>query len=240
VVFPGEYTFTRGETLSSVIERAGGFTEIAHVEAAAFTRQSLKLREQQEIERLQALLQQLATSEGLQEANSQEGLTPQQQQLRQQAIEDLDKTQAVGRLVIPLQQIISGREQDIVLEDGDALYVPKTRQEVTVIGEVQQPTSYFYDSRLDLQDYIDRSGGALKSADSSRVYLVKASGEVVVPQRQVSAFFRKRLVVEPGDTIVVPLDTDADKLDGIELLAEVSQVIYQLSLGAAAIKSLEQ
>jgi polysaccharide export outer membrane protein len=240
VVFPGEYTFTRGETLSSVIERAGGFTDIAHVEAAAFTRQSLKLREQQEIERLQALLQQLATSEGLQEANSQEGLTPQQQQLRQQAIKDLDKTQAVGRLVIPLQQIISGREQDIVLEDGDALYVPKTRQEVTVIGEVQQPTSYFYDSRLDLQDYIERSGGTLKSADSSRVYLVKASGEVVVPQRQVSAFFRKRLVVEPGDTIVVPLDTDADKLDGIQLLAEVSQVIYQLSLGAAAIKSLEQ
>lgn len=239
VVFPGEYTFVRGETLGSVIQRAGGFTEIAHVKAAVFTRQSLKLREQQEIERLQELLQQQVSNVSLQKASSRDGLSAQQQRLSQQAIADLDNAQAVGRLVIPLQQIISGMEQDIVLESGDALYVPKTRQEVTVIGEVQQPTSYFYDSKLNIQDYIDRSGGMLENADGKRVYLVKVSGEAVMPQRRVSAFFRKRLVIEPGDTIVVPLDMD-EKLDGMELLTEVSQVIYQLSLGAAAIKSLER
>ena len=239
VVFPGEYTFVRGETLGSVIQRAGGFTEIAHVKAAVFTRQSLKLREQQEIERLQELLQQQISNVSLQKASSRDGLSAQQQLLSQQAIADLDNAQAVGRLVIPLQQIISGMEQDIVLESGDALYVPKTRQEVTVIGEVQQPTSYFYDSKLNIQDYIDRSGGMLENADGKRVYLVKVSGEAVMPQRRVSAFFRKRLVIEPGDTIVVPLDMD-EKLDGMELLTEVSQVIYQLSLGAAAIKSLER
>ena len=239
VVFPGEYTFVRGETLGSVIQRAGGFTEIAHVKAAVFTRQSLKLREQQEIERLQELLQQQVSNVSLQKASSRDGLSAQQQLLSQQAIADLDNAQAVGRLVIPLQQIISGMEQDIVLESGDALYVPKTRQEVTVIGEVQQPTSYFYDSKLNIQDYIDRSGGMLENADGKRVYLVKVSGEAVMPQRRVSAFFRKRLVIEPGDTIVVPLDMD-EKLDGMELLTEVSQVIYQLSLGAAAIKSLER
>lgn len=239
VVFPGEYTFVRGETLGSVIQRAGGFTEIAHVKAAVFTRQSLKLREQQEIERLQELLQQQVSNASLQKASSRDGLSAQQQLLSQQAIADLDNAQAVGRLVIPLQQIISGMEQDIVLESGDALYVPKTRQEVTVIGEVQQPTSYFYDSKLNIQDYIDRSGGMLENADGKRVYLVKVSGEAVMPQRRVSAFFRKRLVIEPGDTIVVPLDMD-EKLDGMELLTEVSQVIYQLSLGAAAIKSLER
>ena len=240
VVFPGEYTLSRGETLSSVIERAGGFTDIAHVEAAAFTRQSLKLREQQEIERLQKLLQQQITSEGLQEANSKKGLSDQHQQLRQRVIADLDNTQAVGRLVIPLQKIISGVEQNIVLEDGDALYVPKTRQEVSVIGEVQQSTTYLHDSKLELRDYLERSGGTLESADISRIYMVKASGEVIVPHKRISAFFRKRLTIEPGDTIVVPLDTDAEKLGGMELLAEVSQVIYQLSLGAAAIRSLEQ
>ena len=68
--------------------------------------------------------------------------------------------------------------------------------------------------------------------------MVKASGEVVVPKRKVSGFFRRRLLVEPGDTIVVPLDTDAERLKGVRLLTEVSQIIYQLSLGAAAIRSL--
>ena len=43
-MFPGEYPLNRGETLSSVIERAGGFTEIAHVEAAAFTREEFKIQ----------------------------------------------------------------------------------------------------------------------------------------------------------------------------------------------------
>ena len=43
--------------------------------------------------------------------------------------------------------------------------------------------------------------------------------------------------IEPGDTIVVPLDTDDTKLRAIPLLAEVSTIIYQLALGAAAITS---
>ena len=240
VMFPGEYPLNRGETLSSVIERAGGFTEIAHVEAAAFTRESLKSREEKELARLKELLEQQIVAEQIEDSNTEDSkVTAEQQKLREQAIDDLDSTEAVGRLVIPLLEIVSGRAEDVILENGDALHVPKYRQEVSVIGEVQQPTSYFYDKNLNLQDYIDRSGGLLQGADSDSVYLVKASGEVVVPKRKVSGFFRRRLLVEPGDTIVVPLDTDAERLKGVRLLTEVSQIIYQLSLGAAAIRSLK-
>ena len=178
-------------------------------------------------------------AEQIEDSNTEDSkVTAEQQKLREQAIDDLDSTEAVGRLVIPLLEIVSGRAEDVILENGDALHVPKYRQEVSVIGEVQQPTSYFYDKNLSLQDYIDRSGGLLQGADSDSVYLVKASGEVVVPKRKVSGFFRRRLLVEPGDTIVVPLDTDAERLKGVRLLTEVSQIIYQLSLGAAAIRSL--
>ena len=238
VLFPGEYPLTRGETLSSVIERAGGFTEIAHVEAAAFTRESLKSREEKELARLKTLLEQQVIAAQIEESNTDSKVSKDQQKVREQAIADLDTTEAVGRLVIPLQEIVDGRAEDVILENGDALHVPKYRQEVSVLGEVQQPTSYFYDRSLSLQDYIDRSGGLLQGADNDSVYLVKASGEVVVPKRKVSGFFRRRLLVEPGDTIVVPLDTDAERLKGVRLLTEVSQIIYQLSLGAAAIRSL--
>ena len=239
VLFPGEYPLTRGETLSSVIKRAGGFTEIAHVEAAAFTRESLKSREEKELARLKELLEQQIVAEQIEESNTEiSKVSTDQQKMREQAIADLDATEAVGRLVIPLREIVNGQAVDIILENGDALHVPKYRQEVSVIGEVQQPTSYFYNKSLNLQDYIDRSGGLLQGADRDSVYLVKASGEVVVPSRKLSGFFRKRLIVQPGDTIVVPLDTDAERLKGIRLLTEVSQIIYQLSLGAAAVKSL--
>ena len=56
VGFPGTYVFERGETLSSVIERAGGFTDEAFVDGSVFLRESLRLREQEEIDRLLTLL----------------------------------------------------------------------------------------------------------------------------------------------------------------------------------------
>ena len=59
-----------------------------------------------------------------------------------------------------------------------------------------------------------------------------------MPKSALFRFGSKNAVVEPGDTIVVPLDTDDKKLSGISLVTEVSQIIYQLSLGAAAINSL--
>ena len=95
-----------------------------------------------------------------------------------------------------------------------------------------------YGRGLSVQDYIDRSGGVRKTADEKGIYLVKASGQVIMPKRALFRFGSKNAVVEPGDTIVVPLDTDDKKLSGISLLTEVSQIIYQLSLGAAAINSL--
>ena len=68
--------------------------------------------------------------------------------------------------------------------------------------------------------------------------MVKASGQVIMPKRSLLRFGSKVGVVDPGDTIVVPVDTDDKKLSGISLLTEVSQIIYQLSLGAAAVNSL--
>ena len=52
VKFPGDYYFEQGEMLGTVIQRAGGFTDFAHIEASFFTRESLKEIERKEIERL--------------------------------------------------------------------------------------------------------------------------------------------------------------------------------------------
>ena len=125
--------------------------------------------------------------------------------------------------------------KDLVLRNGDVLRVPQRLQSVTVIGEVQYATSHMYDPQLSRNDYIDRSGGTTPLADESRIYVVRASGQVIV--NSGSRFFASgnRIEIEPGDTIVVPLDTDRTK--PLALWTGVTQVLYNVAIAVAAVNS---
>jgi polysaccharide biosynthesis/export protein len=76
-----------------------------------------------------------------------------------------------------------GSADDIILEDGDVLMVPGPMQSVTVLGEVQSPTSILFDRALARDDYINLSGGMTRRADASRVYIVRANGQVTLTGR---------------------------------------------------------
>ena len=77
----------------------------------------------------------------------------------------------------------------------------------------------------------------LVDADKKAVYVIKASGSVDIARRGWLSFVGNRSAIAPGDTIVVPLETD-EALTGLPLVTEASQIIYQLSLGAAALNQL--
>jgi polysaccharide export outer membrane protein len=236
-VFPGVYAFDKGETLSSVIQRAGGFTDEAFTGGSVFLRESLRVREEQELKRLTATLQAELQTETLSEANSDIDIDQTQLALQEKALEELSTLQASGRLVIPLEAIVNFAAEDILLRADDRLLVPKFNQEVTVIGEVHRPISYLYQPGFSQTDYIEQSGGLKQSADKKSIYVVKASGRVIKPTRGFFRFRSAQAEVGPGDTIVVPLDTYDEKIRPMALLAEASQIIYQLSLGAAAINT---
>lgn len=238
-VFPGVYAVDKGETLNSVIQRAGGFTAEAFVDGAVFLREFLKEREEQEIERLSRKLNEDLNAESLRGANSSLEVDQAQLAARRDAVAALSSLEAVGRLVIPLSDIVNFNAEDIVLKDNDRLLIPEYSQAVTIIGEVQRPTSFLFDPDLSQADYIVQSGGIKKSADKKGIYIVKASGKVIMPTRGFFQFRAAQANISPGDTIVVPLDTDDKKLGGLALLGEVSEIIYQLSLGAAAINSFD-
>jgi polysaccharide export outer membrane protein len=237
VKFPGDYYFEQGELLGSVIQRAGGFTDFAHIEASFFTRESLKVIERQEIQRLKRLLNEQILVGNLEDFSVDSVVINQQLDVQRQAIQELESAEAVGRLVIPLRDIMAMRANDILLEEGDRLIVPKFRQEVTILGEVHRPVSYLFDPRLSIGDYLEKSGGIKDDADLNALYIVKASGEIIVPKRNLFKFIGPSEKIQPGDTIVVPLDTDLLAVDGIPLISEVSKIIYQIALGAAALKS---
>ncbi len=228
--FPGTYVIEPGETLASVIRRAGGFSDKAFVGGSIFLRASLEEREQMEIDRLIKLLQEdlrfLDATADIEKISAQQG-----------AIETLQNAVALGRLVIPLESILADPSREIVLKNGDRLMIPKLSQEITIIGEVRRPTSYLFDSEFSQSDYIEQSGGFKERADKKNIYIVKASGEVRVSNKSLFKFKSNRDSISPGDTIVVPLDTNTSILRGIPLLSEVSTIIYQLSLGAAAVRS---
>ena len=236
-VFPGTYAFDKGENLSSVIQRAGGFTDEAFVDGSIFLREALKIREQQELDRLAKVLNDDLNADSLRDTNSNVAVDDAQLTLQRDAIEALASAEAQGRLVIPLMKIVNFSVDDVALKTNDRLLIPKFSQEVTVIGEVQRPTSYLYDASFSQADYLMQSGGIKPSADKRGIYVVKAGGQVIMPTRGWFRFRSAQANIGPGDTIVVPLDTDDTRIRGIPLLAEVSTIIYQLALGAAAVNS---
>ena len=97
------------------------------------------------------------------------------------------------------------------------------------MGEVQSPTSHVFEPGLTRDDYIAKSGGATQKADRKRIYIVRANGDVVSGGR--SGWFRRSQSAEmhPGDTIVVPLDTE--RISPLPLWQAVTTIIYNLAIG---------
>jgi polysaccharide export outer membrane protein len=108
---------------------------------------------------------------------------------------------------------------------------------VTVTGEVFYPTSHLYKRGMDREDYVSMSGGATKKADDRRIYVVRANGSVVSRDARASWFeAADPHEIQPGDTIVVPLDVE--RVRPISLWTNVSQIIYQLAIAAASAKAV--
>ena len=235
--FPGTYQIKKGEDLLSVIERAGGLTEYADKKASFFSREELKEAEKKEISRLRETLRKSILANQLREptpsTSSLNAIVEKNPEYAFLALEQLDDLEPQGRLIIDLRKIILKKIEPPKLKGGDFLFVPRPKQEVTVVGEVMRPSSYFYKGKKNKWFYIDKSGGMTKNADKSSIYIVDSSGEI---RRQANWF---KGSISPGDTIVVPIELDAKPVRGISLFAQITKIIYELSLGAAAINSFE-
>jgi protein involved in polysaccharide export with SLBB domain len=246
VRFPGKYPIHQGETLSSVLHRAGGFTEFAFPEGAVFIREELKKRERDQLELLANRLQSdlaalsLEAVAGSAATNSGGGSAQQGLVVGQQLMSQLRDTKPVGRLVIDVDRVIKGpvgAPEDVVLRDGDKLMVPKKTEEITILGEVQSPTSHVFKAGLTRDDYIGRSGGTTQKADRKRIYIVRANGDVISGERRSGWFRRSRTFeMRPGDTIVVPLDTE--RVRALPLWQAVTTIIYNLAVALLAIRSV--
>ena len=248
VRFPGKYPIHDGETLSSVLQRAGGLTDLAFADGSVFIREDLKLREKDQLELLMnrmrsdlaALSLEAITTSSVAATSSAAGSSAVQGlAIGQQLLTQLRDTKPVGRLVINIGRVTKGPAgvaDDVIVKDGDALLIPKRAQEVTIMGEVQSPTSHVFERGLTRDDYIAKSGGATRNADRKRIYVVRANGDVVSGER--SGWFRRAQSadIRPGDTIVVPLDTE--RIRQLPLWQSVTTIIYNLAVALLAVHSV--
>jgi polysaccharide biosynthesis/export protein len=248
VRFPGKYPIHQGETLSSVLHRAGGLTDLAFSGGAVFIREELKKREREQIELLATRLQgdlaalslEAAVSSGATNSSAGGSSAVQALTVGQQLMSQLRETKPVGRLVINIDRVVKGPvgvPDDVIVRDGDSLLIPKKNQEITILGEVQSPTSHVYEAGISRDEYIARSGGTTQKADRKRIYVVRANGDVVSGQR--SGWFRRSQSAEilPGDTIVVPLDTE--RVRALPVWQAVTTIIYNLAVALLAVHSVQ-
>jgi protein involved in polysaccharide export with SLBB domain len=248
VRFPGVYTMRKGERLSSLIGRAGGFTPDAYIKAAQFTRVSTQKAQQEAIDKLISDLE-LEVAQRAQEAGGaldREDIEANREVMnaRRAVIEQLRKAKARGRVVIRLAEAdrLKGTSADVLLEDGDRLEVPKKSNVVNVVGRVYNPTGVVYDPANDRMGYYLKTvGGPTESADPAHIFMIKADGSVVTRDNYSSGFavFSGGLMsarVEPGDSIVVP-----EKLIQVRAMKDfkdITQILFQIAVTTGVLIAL--
>jgi len=257
VRFPGMYPIQKQETLSSLIERAGGYSDQAYLQGAVFTRKSAMELQRR---RLDELIQQIEESTLSSAQQSISGALDAQAAQAEQAalatkkelLAKLRSAQITGRVVVHLTALeeFKRSKYDIELEEGDKLVVPKTPGVVYVVGEVFNPTSLLYERGETVSYYLGRVGGMTKDSDKKQVSVVKADGSVIsmaqgnrgrliywdkaYNQWSTGGFMNHRM--EPGDTIVVP--RKIDKTQWLRNTKDITQIVFQIAVAAGVFLAL--
>jgi len=242
--FPGVYPIYKGEKLSALIERAGGFTDKAYLRAAKFTRVSTRELQQKRMDEFVAKTEQeilKKQAEVTSVASTKEELDATKAALESlmRSISLLKNSKAEGRLVIHMDiPNFKGSRYDVELMGGDLLEVTPMPNAVNVLGQVYNPTSFIPVDDDDVAFYLEKAGGPVRSAEESDIYIVRADG-TVLSRQQVSMF--KNLIfsgfmsttLEPGDTVIVP--QKFEKIAWMREIKDTAVILGNLALAAGVL-----
>lgn len=244
VTHPSTYGIQQGERLSSVLERAGGYTKNAYPYGALLTRRDVReieLKSQNElISRIRAEKVVLKT---LPEGDAD------QKNIKLTALSQADATlselqthEPAGRVVVHIQKDIRewrNTAADIPVRDGDVLVIPKNPNTVLVTGQVFNPTAISQQGSRSARWYLSQAGGLTPLADKKGVFVIRADGSVVAAKNNNNSGWWSgdplSVSLRPGDTIVVP--ERAPKVGGpnFATVLQVAQLATSVAFAVAAI-----
>lgn len=241
VKYPGNYAIKKGETLSSLISRAGGFTDNAYTKGAFFTRVAVQKMQAEhlkqaldkiEAEMIATSVQQTQTALEKEDVERQKTIVAEQQQF----LAKLRTIQPLGRVVIRIDdpERLRGTPDDLELQEGDSLLIPPIQQTVNVLGSVVNPTAVVYTPYLTVNNYIAQVGGPTKHADLKHIYVIKVNGSAL--SGGGSLLFGGGVAsarLDPGDTIVVP--EDLERLPWLKTVKDVAGILGNFALMAGVV-----
>ncbi|WP_461828529.1 SLBB domain-containing protein [Aquifex sp.] len=257
---PGVYKLKEGMTLYDLIILAGGYTERAYPKALIFIRERVKKMQEEHLKTALIALQEglLKSEEGIQAIGGTQQekalleLTLQRQQRLLRIIQEKAKI-GLGRIALDIPEKLEdlkNHPNNIILEDGDFVYVPSKPNYILVLGEVYNQISLPYIKGKTLSYYLEQVGGTTPYADIDNIYVIKANGRVVSKQTYDSLFsfdwedgklyFGRDFMdmpLEEGDTIVVPPKLKIPIL-WRPLIKDVVQIIFQSISTAVLAKRL--
>jgi polysaccharide export outer membrane protein len=243
VLYPGTYAVVKGERLSDLLRRCGGFTSRAGVRGAVFTRRRVAQEQRGELNRVADQLERDMLESERETTSASPGAFAEETRRRRELIASLRNVDVLGRIVVKLDvpEALSETPWDVELEDGDALRVPEIPSTVEVMGAVYAASSHVYNPRMGIDDYVNTAGGYLRSAHKRMLYLLKTDGAVIRLTRGAGLLSKKKwipakgfsAVVEPGDTIVAPVKYS--NRQSFEAFRDSIDIIYKVAVAVGVI-----
>lgn len=231
---PGTYDLMRGDTLLTVLERAGGVTDDAYPPGAVFSRRSERKREEQ---RFRAAAQDLerTVSVSLNAKDKGGALTPEQISMARGLADDLRAIRAIGRMTVEADPVVlqARPELDLLLEGGDHIHIPKRPLNVRVAGEVLNPATLLFEKHKKASDYINEAGGVTYYADKGRGFILYPDGRA---HPMNGGWGGAPDMIIPGSTIVVPRDPKPYSfMDGFK---DITQILTNMAITGVFIEDI--
>jgi polysaccharide export outer membrane protein len=224
---PGKYDLLPGDTMLTLLKRAGGLAPTAYPDGVIFSRASERKQEENRY-KSQARDLEMKLAEALRQEDKDKKPDMTQVGAAQAIIAELKNAKAVGRITVEADPSIlaSDKEQDILLEAGDKIYIPRRPLTVRVGGEVQSPAALQFRKGKNADTYIDEAGGPTYFADMDRAFVVYPDGSA--KPLSVSAWKQGITMIPPGSTIIVP--RDPKPFDFIEGAEKISTILANIAL----------
>lgn len=239
VVHPGEYVLPPESSIEDAIRSAGGITPAAYIFGTEFSRESVRLTQQENYDRaLRDLETEFARATTTQRTATTEEAAVQtaRQQATTRLVDRLRRIRPTGRIVLQLQPT-SQQLPNLALEDGDRLYIPPRPTTVGVFGSVFNAGSYLWGDGRRIDDFLRLAGGPTRGADTDSVFVIRANGSVVSSRQSGGWAFRGNGLdgaeAEAGDTIFVP--EEINKTTFVQSAKDWTQILYQFGVGLAAV-----
>jgi protein involved in polysaccharide export with SLBB domain len=226
---PGSFDLLPGDSLKTLIERAGGLSEQAYPAGAIFSRASERKREEVRF-KSQARDLEMKLAASLEETDADKKPDPKEIAIARELILEMKQTEAVGRITVEADPgvLASQPQLDILLEGGDRIFIPKRPLNVRVAGEILSPAALQFRTEKTPKDYIAEAGGFTYNADKDRAFVVYPNGSA--QPLAVSSWNHNPAFVPPGSTIIVPRDPKPYSfMDGAK---DLSQILASLATTA--------